>query len=180
MSSLSESPEHQAFRRFIAETVELRSLEARVKELKNSRRASQPSLLAYMTAARMPSLTLDGYLLSTHREPWVYPVQGISRQQVCDALKLAGLGRMVKENYSTASLTEHVKQLEERARLLGEEGEGEADPNDLRQLLHPVLADIVRVEAAFSIHVREQKKGPYAQYERTQNTEGNQTDDEDD
>jgi hypothetical protein len=153
MPSLAETPEYQAFQRFIALTLERREIEARLRELKESLKAMQPSLLAYLAAAQMPMLALGAYEVRPRRDPWIYPLIGVSRERVCEALKIAGLSRMVKENYSTQSLTAYLKQLEERSRLIAGAEEPGADDEGLRRLLHPALAEIMHVKAAYSLLV---------------------------
>lgn len=157
MSSLVESPEYQAFARFVELTVEKRQLRARLKELEAALKAMQPALLGYLTTNDMPSFAAKNYLIYQHREPWVYPMTGISRQMVCEALKVAGLEKMVTENYSTHRLTSYLKQLEIHSRLIAGE-----DPGDLRKLLHPALAAILDLNPAHSLHIRKQESPLYA------------------
>lgn len=182
MSSLVESPEYQAFRRFVDLTIEKRELQARLDELKETLKAMQPALLAYLAAANMGGLTVNGYLISPRREPWIYPMLGVSRQRVCEALKVAGLGRMVSENYNTRTLTSYIRQLEEHARLIAG-FEEESDSNSLEKLpgLHPALAEILHVKAAYSLQIKKSgKEDANAKYheERFQNDEGDESDDD--
>jgi hypothetical protein len=156
MSSLAETPELRAFARFIDLTIEKRQLNARLKDIEETLKAMQPALLAHLSASGLKSLHLNHHLVSPHREPWIYPMTGVSRQRVCEALKIAGLGRYVQENYNTMSLTAYVKQLEERAKLITGLEEGKSD-DALRQLLHPALAEILHVKAAYSLRVRKKE-----------------------
>lgn len=184
MSLLADGPELEAARRFVAATLAKREAEARVRETKNVLRAIQPSLLAYLSAAGIKSVTIDGYALSPHRTPWIYPIKGVSKQEVCEALRIAGLGHMVREDFSISALTAHIEQLEERAQLLaGVEGEAEdetggEDEASLARLLHPALAKIMQVQAAFSLHVRK-KSGPYDKYEKANDEDEGATDNDD-
>lgn len=185
MSSFADSPELQAARRFVAATLAKRRAEAEAREARDVLKAIQPSLLAHLASAGIKSITIDGYALSTHREPWVYPVKGVSKQEVCEALKMAGLGRMVREDFSVTSLTAHVKQLEEHAKLIAgtesapDDKEEDDDETGVLKLLHPALAKILQVQAAFSLHVRK-KDGPHDKYEKTQDTDEGVLNDEDD
>lgn len=165
MSSLVETPEYQAFLRFIDLTIEKRELQTRLDELKETIKAMQPALLAYLAAANIPAITLNNYTLSPRREPWIYPMHGVSRQRVCEALKVAGLGAMVTENYNTRRLTTYIQQLEERAQLITGLG---GDPDALAELpgLHPALAEILQIKAAFSLQVRK-KEDRNAKYQET-------------
>lgn len=159
MSSLVETNEYQACLRLLDAKIELKQTQARARELRNIINALQPPLLAYFTAAGLESLAIKGYLLAPHREPWIRPMYGISRQRVCEALKIAGLGRMVKEDYSTTSLTKYVKDLEDHAKLIVEDDSG----GKLGQLLHPALAEILSLKAAYSIHITK-KESPFSKY----------------
>lgn len=181
MSSLADSPEFQAARRFLQATLMKRQGEAQVREAKEVIHAIQPSLLAHLTAAGIKSITIDGYALSPHREPRVYPLKGVSKQKVCEALKIAGLGGMVREDYSMSSLTAHVKQLEEHAKLIvGLEDADESQASALAQLLHPALAQILQIEPTFSLHVRKKESGPAYKYERATDEEEGAIDNDDD
>ena len=174
MSSLADSPEIEAMRRYIAIYARTRRAEAEAREGKAALKAMQPSLLAYLSAANMRSITIDDHMLTPHREPWIYPIAGVSRQRVCEALKIAGLGRMVREDYSTTQLTAYVKQLEAHGQLITGLEEGKSG---LEELLHPALAEILRVQAAFSLHVR-RSANSQDKYEGPQNPEEQGDDDE--
>ena len=167
---LTDTPEYQAFVRFLDLTLEARQLRERLNEILPQIKALQPALLGYLGAAGLPSLPVGEYSLYSHREPWVYPGQGITRQSVCDALKAAGLARMVKENYSTQSLTAYVKDLEAHARLV-------AGLNaKLEAILPPPLARVLAVKPAFSIRVRHQGPSPIFDYEpSTEREEANES-----
>lgn len=149
MSSLAESPELQAFARFVDLTVEKRALRDRMNEIDEQVKALEPALVGYLGAAGLQSLTVNNYLVFPQREPWVYPITGVSRQTVCEALKLAGLGRMVSENYSTQSLTKYVKDLEDHHKLFAG-----LNPGALDKLLPPALAGLVNVKAAYRLRIQ--------------------------
>ena len=181
-----DGPELQAARRFVAATLAKRQGEAQAREAKDVLKAIQPSLLAYLASEGIKSITIDGYALSPHREPKVYPLKGVSKQEVCEALKTAGLSRMIREEFSLTSLTAYIKQLEEHARLIAgmeDEALNEASEEDetsgLAQLLHPALAKILQLETTFSLHVRK-KDSPHDKYERAQQTDEGAIDNEDD
>lgn len=170
MSSLVETAEYQAFSRFAELTVEKREYKTRYDELTETTKAMQPALLAYLSASKMGMFTVQGYTISPSRTPWVYPMTGVSKQQVIEALKIAGLAHMVKEDYNAQTLYSYIKQLEERAHMLvGLEPDSEGSPLPLTQLpgLHPALAGILRLEASYSLTVRKTKKKDtlYAKYQ---------------
>lgn len=148
LSQLTNNAEYQAFVKFLDLSLEVRQLRARLAELVPQLKALQPALLGYLGAAGIKSLPVADYQLYSHREPWVYPAKGISRQQICVALKQAGLGKMVQENYSTQALTSYVKDLEQHHRLIvGLSG-------TLDKLLPAPLAASLAVVPDFSIRVR--------------------------
>lgn len=159
MSSLLETPEYQAAARFVDLTVEKRALRNRMNEIDKQLSTLEPALVGYLGAAGLPEFAVKGYLLYPQREPWIYPATGISRQMVCEALKISGLARMVSENYSTQSLTRYVKDLEEHHKLIAE-----LKPGALDKLLPPALAHILNIKAAFRIRVKE-KKQPLFEYQ---------------
>jgi hypothetical protein len=182
MPSLNESPEYQALRRYIELSLEMREVKARLDELIALTKAMAPSLLAWLAAAGMKNVGLNGVTVFPRRKPWAYPMQGVTRSQVCEALKLAGFRNMVKENYSTESLTSLIKQLEEKKKTtLG------LDPflsqrEVLIELgLHPALAAVINVVPQYSLVVMETEKDPlYEQQTQYQNerTEGDRNDDD--
>jgi hypothetical protein len=95
---------------------------------------------------------VEGFTMSPKREPWVYPVTGVNRQTVCEALKLSGLGRFVKEGFSTRSITAYVKELEAHHNLLAG-----ADPGALKELLPPALAQVLEVRPSFRLQVLDRR-----------------------
>lgn len=168
MSSLVETPEYQAAERFVDLTVEKRALRARMDEIDAQLKALEPALIGYLSAAGLARFAIRDYLIYPHREPWVYPITGVSRQMVCEALKMSGLGRMVSENYSTQSLTKYVKDLEEHNRLVAG-----LDAGALEALLPPALGHLVNVKASF--HIRVQKKERSAFTQESEAFEGDET-----
>lgn len=180
MSSLVDSPEYQTAARFLELTIEYREHKERMKELEETMDAIEPALLAHLAAANIKKITIGNYTLSPRRQPWIYPITGISRERVCEALKIAGLGRMVKENYNTQTLTTYIQQLEERAQLIvGLEADADGNPTPLTQLpgLHPALAEILHVKPAYSLQVRKNEKDHAKSTEERSQNEGDQTDD---
>lgn len=157
MSSLVDTPEYQAALRFVDLTVEKRALRDRMNEIDKQLATLEPALVGYLSATGVPQFSVKDYLLFPQREPWIYPAIGISRQMVCEALKISGLGRMVTENYSTQSLTRYVKDLEDHHKLITG-----LQPGVLEKLLPPALAHILNVKAAFRIRIKKKEPPPYA------------------
>lgn len=147
-----ETPEYQAGLRFIELTLEKRALRARMDAIDKKLKTLEPALVGYLSAAALPEFVVENYLLYPQRQPWVYPRTGVSRQTVCEALKISGLARMVSENYSTTALTRYVKDLEDHHKLITE-----LAPDGLDKLLPPALAHILNIKAAFHIRVKEKK-----------------------
>lgn len=172
MSTLIETPEYQAAARFLDLTLEKRALRERMDEINNQLKTLEPALVGFLSAANQPRFAVKDYILSTAREPWVYPITGVSREMVCEALKISGLAKMVKENYSTQSLTAHVKSLEEHHKLIAG-----LQPDALEKLLPPALAHLLNVKPAFKIRL-ERKPRPGYDYQPDE-TEYTETGDED-
>jgi hypothetical protein len=164
MSSLAETPEYQAARRFVDLTIEKRELRDRLNAIEEQLKALEPALVGYLAALGQREFVVANYLLYPHRQPWVYPAPGITRLQVCEALKISGLGRMVAENYSTESLTHYVKELEAHHQLTtGEKLTVGLHAGALERLLPAALAHLLNVKAAFQIRVKQNKEPfPYA------------------
>lgn len=177
MSFTPDGPEYEAMRHYISMTVEKRESKARLKALEGQLGSLQPSLIAYLTAAGITNITIDDHQLVTSRLPNIYPLDGVSRQQVCEALKVAGLNEFVKEDYNLQSLTAYVTQLEEHAKtVLGLKDEDPAELGALRKALHPALASILRLQAKFILAVRNSpRKGARHYAQRTEPTEGAET-----
>lgn len=167
---LTDTPEYESFRRFLELTLEARRLRDRLNEIIPQIKKMQPALLGYLGAAGLPSLPVGEYTLYPHREPWVYPALGVSRGAVCAALKAAGMGQMVKENYNTQSLTTYVKQLEQHHHLTtGLNG-------TLAELLPAPLAKVLAVKPAFSVRVKQKAHGALLDYSEQQ--QGDESDEE--
>jgi hypothetical protein len=170
-SPLDDSPEYQAFRRFIRLHALKRELNAQLREIEPQLRALEPVLLGYLGENGYEMIKIDGFTLSPRREPWIYPQNGISRASVCEALKLSGLGRFVNEGYSTRSLTAYVRELEQHHALVAG-----SDPATLRELLPPPLAHVLEVRPGFKLQVLDKRiqKGPLDENEEGEDNYGNE------
>lgn len=149
---LVESPEYQAFRRFIQLTIVKREINEQLREIEPQLRALEPVLLGYLGENGYQMIKIDGFTLSPKREPWVYPAQGVSRASVCEALKLSGLGRLVQEGYSTRSLTSYIRELEDHHNLLTG-----SHPDALRELVPAPLAHVLEIRPGFKLQVLDRR-----------------------
>jgi len=139
------TPQHEAFRAYASLTTEKRDLNERLSEVEQELKALEPQLLAYMGEGGYQLVKILGYTISPHREPWVYPRQGITRDTVCRALKACGLAHYVSENFNTRSLTKYVRDLEEQHQLL-------IDAEDaMRELLPEELIKVIEVKPTYRI-----------------------------
>jgi hypothetical protein len=147
-----DSPEYQAFARFARLTARKRHLNAELREIEPQLKALQPVLLGFLGEGAFQLVQVEGFTMSPVRDPWVYPRSGVDRQTVCEALKLSGLGRMVKEGYSTRTLTAYVKELEMHAELVAG-----ADPDALAHLLPTALASVLDVRPGYRVQVLDRR-----------------------
>lgn len=153
-TSLLDTPEYQAAQRFVKLTIEKRELRAQMDEIDAQLKTLGPALVGFLTASGLPGFVVKDYLLYPHREPWVYPITGVSRPMVCEALKISGLARMVSENYSTQALTRYVKDLEDHHKLVT----GGLPPDTLEKILPPALSHILHVKPAYNIRVQKKTR----------------------
>jgi hypothetical protein len=172
MTSLVDTPEHQAAARFVELTLEKRAIKERLKELDGALKTLEAALVGYLSATGLPCFAVRNYLVTPYREPWVYPIPGVSRQMVCEALKISGLHRMVTENYSTQSLTRYVKDIEVHHNLIGD-----LEPGALEKLLPPALAHIINIKAANGIRVQKRERSYAEEYKQDPNFEEETNDD---
>lgn len=150
---LEESPEYQGFLKFARLTQLKRDLNEQLREVEQQLDALESALLPYFGQGGYQTISLGGYTLAPVRVPWVYPLAGVSRQTVCEALKLSGLGRLVKEEYSTQSLTLYVKELEDHHKLM----QGQ-EPGELKVLLPTPLQAVLEAKRAHHLRATRSKK----------------------
>ena len=72
----ANSPEYQAFVNFALLTAEKRALAERLRDLETELRALEPTLLSYLGENGYEMVRVQGFSISPHREPWVYPAKG--------------------------------------------------------------------------------------------------------
>lgn len=164
---LADSPEYRGFQQFARLTAEKREHNRRLKEIEAKLRALEPVLLTYLSQG-LEAIKVEGYLMFPVRQHWIYPFEGVSRQSICEALKMSDLGRLVFESYSTMALSAYVTELEEHSQLIG------SDPEALRKLLPPALAALVDVRPGFRLRVQDKRKN------KTNETEDRETGDDND
>lgn len=169
--SLTDTPEYQNFSRYIRLRQERRELDFRLDQIKSDMKALEAILLGYLATLTEPLFAVEGFLVSPVREPWVYPLAGIERDQVCQALKAADLAHFVKETYSTRTLTAYVRDLEKRHQLVTG-----VDPEALKELLPEELTQVLEVRPAFRLQVTDKRKHPKSQHTAP---EGEYLDDQD-
>jgi hypothetical protein len=140
---VEETPEHQAFTDLVRLTIRKRELAAETRAVEARLRLLEPQVLSYFGEGGYQKIKIEGYTLSPHREPWIYPAAHATDEQVIEALKECGLAHYVKEVYSTKSLTTYVRQLEENAGSI----------ENTLSMLPPELAKVVRIEPTYRVQV---------------------------
>jgi len=142
-------PAYQGFDRFIKLTTRKRALESELDDVKAAIDALEPQLLAYMADAGLKkTTTVAGWTIYTTRDPYVKPKADYTRQDVCRALKEAGLEQYVKEDFHTRSLTAYVKALEEEREIVIA---GNDDEENKRLILPAELIAVLDVNPKFGI-----------------------------
>jgi hypothetical protein len=138
------SPEYAAFERFATLTARKRALQDELADVEAGLKGLEPQLLAYLGEGGYEMVRLGGYTISPHREPWVYPKQGRTRSDVCDALKSCGLQQYVMEQFNTRSLTKYIRDLEREHDTL-------ADSGGLDLVLPVELVRVIEIKPAYRI-----------------------------
>lgn len=139
----TEAPEHKAFTEFVHLTLRKRELASETRLVEGRLRMLEPQVLSYFGQGGYQRIKIEGYTLSPHREPWVYPATHANAEQVIEALKACGLGHYVKEAYSTKSLTTYIRELEEAAGSI----------EDTLSILPRELAAVIRIEPTYRVQV---------------------------
>ena len=138
-------PEYAAFARYVSLVARKRALADELEDIEAAIKAMEPQLLAYLGEEGYDMVRLGGYTISPHREPWVYPKQGHTRDEICQALKSCGLGHYVMEQFNTRSLTKYVRDLEKEHGVL-------ADQDDaLARLLPGELTAVLEVKPTYRV-----------------------------
>lgn len=140
---IAPGPELEAFTKYARLVIQKRQLAAETKDVDRQLRALEPVVLSHLCEGGFEKVKVEGYTLSPHREPWVYPAAHATEDQVIAALKACGLGHYVKESYSTKSLTTFVRQLEEAA----------GTTENSLELLPAELARVIELKPTFRVQV---------------------------
>lgn len=138
------SPEYAAFERFATLTARKRALADELTDVEAGLKALEPLLLTFLGESGYEMVRLGGYTISPHREPWVYPKEGRSRGDVCNALKACGMKQYVMEQYNTRSLTKYIRDLEKEHDTLAENG-------GLNLILPAGLLAVIEVKPSYRI-----------------------------
>jgi hypothetical protein len=146
------SPEYQAFTLFARLTRRKRGLQAEIDDIKAQLDALEPELLAYLGSTGYQMVRVEGFTLSPHRDPWIGPAEGRSREDVIRALKESGLEQYVTENYNSRSLTKYVRDLEKEYEVDLQQ-EGVESILDLHVIPRP-LARVVMIKPTYSIQAK--------------------------
>ncbi|HEX4593984.1 MAG TPA: hypothetical protein VH157_06900 [Bryobacteraceae bacterium] len=142
------SAEYRAFHEFAELTTQKRELKDELERIEKALANLEPLLLDYLGENGYESVRIGGYTIKAQRLPWVYPIEGATREMVITALKAAGLEKYVKENYSTQSLTKYISDLEE-------EYANELRNETMKSVLEIVpapLAEVIELKPAYVIH----------------------------
>jgi hypothetical protein len=138
-------PEYAAFERYVSLIARKRTLSDELTDVEAALKALEPQLLAYLGEGGYEMVRLGGYTISPHREPWVYPKFGYSRNDVCRALKECGMGHYVQEQFNTRSLTKYVRDLEKEHNVLADED------GALPLILPPPLIAVLEIKPSYRI-----------------------------
>jgi hypothetical protein len=140
-------PEFQAFETFAGLAAERRELKRRLDEVKARMDAMESQLKDLLGAEGYERVRVGGFTIYLKREIWARAKTGYDTQDVCSALKRAGLGHFVRDSYNVNQLSGHVRRLEEAH--LDEIKEGQIV--SVSELLPKALAQVLNVEPSWSV-----------------------------
>lgn len=92
-------------KRYIALKTRRSALEGEVDTIKTEMDGLETAILDQMASEGIQSIAVENYTLFPHVQRWLKRAEGISVQQSCDALKEAGLGDFVAENWSVQTVS---------------------------------------------------------------------------
>lgn len=136
-------PEYPLFEQFAKATLRKRQLAREVKATQAELDKLTPLLLAFFSAnPEWRKAEVCGLNIHQRSQFYVGPLEGYTRQDVCDALRASGLGHYVQDSFSVRSLNSYVQDLEERHQDEFESGA----ITETSELLPPELAQVLNVE----------------------------------
>ena len=92
-------------KRYIALKTRRAALESKVDTIKTEMDGLETAILDQMASEGIQSIAVENYTLFPHVQRWLKRAEGVSVQQSCDALKEAGLGDFVAENWSVQTVS---------------------------------------------------------------------------
>lgn len=117
-----------------------RAAEAELREVRAIKEELEPALLDDMAESGLDRVTINGVTFYPARRFFVGPDEGLDKTTVAAALKEAGLGDYVKNDYNTNSLTSYVRSLAVEAG-----GVDTMSPEEVRALLPEPLRACLKV-----------------------------------
>jgi hypothetical protein len=82
------------------------------KEVDRDIRQKEAGILEYFERSGISNVSIDGRTLYIHRSQWARGRSDIDPEIVIEALRANGLGDMVKETFSTQTLSSYVRELD--------------------------------------------------------------------
>jgi hypothetical protein len=103
--------ERIALPEFVRLTRRKRELERELDEINPKLKTLGELLREYL--AGYPPVHYEDFSVFLRSTLWARKQEGVTMQQVCAALKSNGMAHFVKEEFSTQTLSSHIRQLEE-------------------------------------------------------------------
>jgi hypothetical protein len=149
-------PESTACTAFARLTQRKRDLQAEIDEVKAQLEALEPEILAYLSSTGYDMVRVEGFTLSPHRDPWIGPAEGYTKEDVTHALKASDMEQYVTESYNSRSLTKYVRDLEKEHQEDLQQ-DGIESILDLHVLPRP-LARVIMIKPTYSIQAKPWRK----------------------
>lgn len=120
-------------RKFVTLSARIKALEAEVAKLKQDREVLKTDLMDQLVEAGSNKIVVDGATVYIHQQLWAKPKNGDYESAIA-ALRLCGLGDLVKETFNTNQLSAVIREMKREDRQIPEALEATIETTDTYDL----------------------------------------------
>jgi hypothetical protein len=143
----SERPEYESFREFARLTRRKRQLVVDLKQIEGKLDVLQYQLRDYLGEEGWEKVTVDGFTIFLRRQLYVRHRDFCTASDVVDALKRNQMGHFVKEQYNVATLSKHIRELEE----LHKEQLNSGEISSIAEVLPQDLIAVLNIDPQYTV-----------------------------